>query len=48
MPAWLEEVEIKAARFAGLKQEELVQALLVHYGPEAGTAGTAIVPPSST
>jgi len=36
MPAWLEPLRAKAARFAGLDPEALVQVLLTRYDPGAG------------
>jgi alkylated DNA repair dioxygenase AlkB len=36
IPAWLEPVKARAARFAGLADEDLVQALLIRYDPGAG------------
>lgn len=36
IPAWLEPVKIRAARFAGLDPADLVQALLIRYDPGAG------------
>jgi alkylated DNA repair dioxygenase AlkB len=36
MPEWMEPVKTRAARFAGLEPDRLVQALLLYYGPGAG------------
>ncbi len=36
MPDWLLPVRERAARFAGLRPDELVQALLIRYDPGAG------------
>lgn len=36
MPDWLDDVRHRAARFAGLDPEALVQALLIRYDPGAG------------
>lgn len=36
MPDWLDDVRSRAARFAGLDPDELVQALLIRYDPGAG------------
>lgn len=36
MPDWLGEVKAKAALFAGLAPDDLVQALLIRYDPGAG------------
>lgn len=36
MPDWLDEVRRRAARFAGLDPDQLVQALLIRYDPGAG------------
>jgi DNA oxidative demethylase len=36
IPDWLLPLRAKAARFAGLQQDELVQALLIRYDPGAG------------
>jgi alkylated DNA repair dioxygenase AlkB len=36
IPDWLLPVRAKAARFAGLEPDELVQALLIRYDPGAG------------
>jgi DNA oxidative demethylase len=36
MPAWLDDVRRRAARFAGLDPDQLVQALLIRYDPGAG------------
>ena len=36
IPEWLLPARVKAARFAGLRPEELVQALLIRYDPGAG------------
>jgi alkylated DNA repair protein (DNA oxidative demethylase) len=36
MPDWLLPVRARAARFAGLEPDELVQALLIRYDPGAG------------
>jgi DNA oxidative demethylase len=36
MPAWLLPVREKAARFASLAPDDLVQSLLIRYGPGAG------------
>ncbi|WP_145200285.1 alpha-ketoglutarate-dependent dioxygenase AlkB [Sphingobium sp. B2] len=36
LPAWLEPLKARAARFAGLDPTELVQALLIRYDPGAG------------
>lgn len=36
LPDWLLPFRDRAARFAGLEAEELVQALLIRYGPGAG------------
>lgn len=36
LPAWLLPIRDRAARFAGLPVEALVQALLIRYGPGAG------------
>lgn len=36
IPDWLHPVRERAARFAGLDPDQLVQALLIRYGPGAG------------
>lgn len=36
IPAWLQGVKDRAARFAGLAPDELVQALVIRYDPGAG------------
>lgn len=36
MPDWLDEIRERAARFAGLAPDDLVQALLIRYDPGAG------------
>ena len=36
LPGWLEPVKARAARFAGLDPDDLVQALLIRYDPGAG------------
>lgn len=36
MPDWLGEMKAKAAMFAGLAPDDLVQALLIRYDPGAG------------
>lgn len=36
MPDWLLAIRVRAARFAGLVPDELVQALLIRYDPGAG------------
>ncbi|AUW59277.1 2OG-Fe(II) oxygenase [Sphingobium sp. SCG-1] len=36
IPDWLEPVKLRAARFAGLDPDDLVQALLIRYDPGAG------------
>nr|WP_047166886.1 alpha-ketoglutarate-dependent dioxygenase AlkB [Sphingomonas sp. Y57] len=36
MPDWLDEVKARAASFAGLAPDDLVQALLIRYDPGAG------------
>jgi alkylated DNA repair dioxygenase AlkB len=36
IPAWLDPLRLRAAAFAGLGAEELVQALLIRYDPGAG------------
>jgi alkylated DNA repair dioxygenase AlkB len=36
VPDWLETVRVRAAAFAGLRTEVLVQALLIRYDPGAG------------
>lgn len=36
IPQWLLPVRARAARYAGLSPEEIVQALLIRYGPGAG------------
>jgi alkylated DNA repair dioxygenase AlkB len=36
MPDWLDAVRLRAARFAGLMPDALVQALLIRYDPGAG------------
>lgn len=36
MPDWLDDARSRAARFAGLDPDELVQALLIRYDPGAG------------
>lgn len=36
IPAWLEPLRVRAARFAGLDPADLVQALLIRYDPGAG------------
>jgi hypothetical protein len=41
IPDWLLPLRAKAARFACLQPDELVQALLIRYDPGAGSGGTA-------
>ncbi len=36
IPAWLQPIKDRAARFAGLEPADLVQALLIRYDPGAG------------
>jgi len=36
LPGWIEPVKARAARFAGLDPDDLVQALLIRYDPGAG------------
>jgi DNA oxidative demethylase len=36
IPIWLETAKVRAARFAGLEPDDLVQALLIRYDPGAG------------
>jgi alkylated DNA repair protein (DNA oxidative demethylase) len=36
LPAWLQSIKVRAAAFAGLTPEDLVQALLIRYDPGAG------------
>ena len=36
IPAWLAWLKVRAARFAGLEQDDLEQALLIRYDPGAG------------
>ncbi|WP_368389816.1 alpha-ketoglutarate-dependent dioxygenase AlkB [Sphingobium sp. AS12] len=36
MPEWLDDLRARAARFAGLHPDDLVQALLIRYDPGAG------------